>query len=150
MRDLKTLLGAIQKAGLMVNPRKCHLGQRETRYLGFLVGQGHVKPVLDKVEALQNCMAPKTKRQIRSFLGLANYYRKCILHFSEMVVLVYLVKSTQGTEVWWIREAQKAFETVKRSLCGEPVLFTLEFNKLFFLEINASAVALRAVLTHKV
>lgn len=68
---------------------------------------------MDKVEALQMYIKPKTKKQMMSFLGLANYYRKFIPHFSEMVVpLLHLTKGTRQAEISLTEEAQRAFETV--------------------------------------
>lgn len=65
-------------------------------------------------------------------------------------MVVPLTKGTQWAEISWNEEAQKDFETIKNSLCGEPVLFTPDFNKPIFLETDTSRVALRAVLTQKV
>lgn len=50
------------------------MGQEETKYLGFVVGQGSIQLVLNKVEALERYNKLKTKKQVRSFLGLAYYY----------------------------------------------------------------------------
>lgn len=64
--------------GLTANPEKISLGNEESKYLGFLVGQGQVKPLADKIEAIKFYRPSSNKKQLRSFLGLTNYYRKFI------------------------------------------------------------------------
>lgn len=76
-----------------------------------MVGQGWVQPMVDKVEALQAYTTLKTKKQNKSFVGLANYYWKFILHFFEMIAsLTDLIKGPQYREVKWTEGAQEAFE----------------------------------------
>lgn len=121
----------------MTNWKKCQLGQRETKYLGFMVGQGQIHLIMNKVEALQTYVRLRTKKGIWSSVGLVNYYRKIIPHFSEMVVpLIDLIKGVRGQEVRWMGEPRAAFKNIKKSLCEEPILFTPDFSKLFILETD--------------
>lgn len=65
--------------------KKCVLGKSETKYLGFMVGQGRICPLADKVEALHNYVPPQTWKQLRGFLGLAGYYQRFIPRFAEII-----------------------------------------------------------------
>lgn len=124
LEDLRAILGDLRAAGLTANPRKWNLGQKETKCLGFRVGQGHVRPVVDKVEVLWAYVRPQNKKQVRLFVALANYYCKFIPWFSEMIApLTDLTKGKQCQGMKWTREVQEEFEKVKKTLCGEPVLF---------------------------
>lgn len=67
---LMKVLGRIQMAGLTLNIKKCERAQDEVHYLGYQLGQGKVRPQVDKVEAIQNCPRPRTKEEVRSFLSL--------------------------------------------------------------------------------
>lgn len=69
-QHLRRVLQQIHEAGLNLNAQKCEWAQQETKYLGYLLGKGAVQPQVDKVEAIQNSPRPRTKKQVRSFLGL--------------------------------------------------------------------------------
>lgn len=61
------------------------LSQKETPYLGFHIGQGHIQSRADKVAAIRDYRLPRNQKQLRSFLGFANYYQWFIQGFSESV-----------------------------------------------------------------
>ena len=64
---------------LTINLSKSEFGQAQVTYLGHVVGQGEVKPVSAKVEAIANFPRPESKKQLMSFLGMAGYYRRFVL-----------------------------------------------------------------------
>ena len=70
IRQLRAVLGELRKAGLTANPAKCRLGREETAYLGYQVGRGTVRPQESKVAAIRDWPQPRTKKQVKSFLGL--------------------------------------------------------------------------------
>lgn len=72
---LRAILQELRQVGLTANPKKCALGTEETKYLGFLIGEEHIKPLADKVQVIREYQQPQNKRQIRAFLGLASYCR---------------------------------------------------------------------------
>jgi len=76
-------LEKLRQAGLTVNQKKCEWGQTQCEFLGHVVGQGEVMPAKCKVEAMQNFVRPKTKKNIRQFLGLTGYYRKFIADYAS-------------------------------------------------------------------
>jgi len=72
------ILQHLRSAGLTVKARKCQFGMEQCLYLGHLVGSGTVRPESSKVEAISAFTTPRTKWDVRTFLGLAGYYRKFI------------------------------------------------------------------------
>ncbi len=84
MVHLREVLRALRGAGLTANPKKCAIGRVEVRYLGFHLGHGQVRPQIDKTAAIAACPRPKTKKEVRQFLGLAGYYRRFIPDYSEL------------------------------------------------------------------
>lgn len=100
LEHLEIVFGRLQGACLTVKKAKCQLGRREYVYLGHVVGQGRVKPETAKVEAIRKFETPKTKKDVRSFLRLAGYYRRFTPAFSETAApLSDLTKKEAPNEV---------------------------------------------------
>ena len=74
LQHLAEVFKRIHQAGLTVQPKKCAFAQQEVCYLGHVVGCGVIQPQRDKIEAIRTCPQPQTKKDIRSFLGLAGWY----------------------------------------------------------------------------
>ncbi|GBO06517.1 hypothetical protein AVEN_78550-1, partial [Araneus ventricosus] len=75
-----------REVGLAVSLEKCAFGQNQVKFLGHIVGSGQHSPDPEKAEVLGNLSRPSTKKELRSFLGLASYYRDYIPNFSENVL----------------------------------------------------------------
>ena len=82
-RYIREVIGRLQQAGLTAKPAKCQWAKRTLEYLGHVVGNGLVSVPEVKVEALRNYTQPKTKAQLKSFLGLTGYYRHFILNYAN-------------------------------------------------------------------
>ncbi|XP_019360160.1 PREDICTED: protein Wnt-7a [Gavialis gangeticus] len=151
LKALRAILLELRQLGLTANPKKCALGKEETKYLGFVVGQGWVRPLADKVAAIREYLAPTTKKQMRAFLGLASYSRRFIPKFAEIASpLVETTKGRQVGNIEWNEEQRRAFEELKGALCQEVTLHTPNFALPFTLQTDASAYALGAVLSQEV
>nr|XP_043871756.1 uncharacterized protein LOC122760682 [Solea senegalensis] len=145
--DLALVLGKIQKAGLTLNLPKCEWAKRETSYLGYQLGRGEVRPQVDKVEAIQKCPRPRTKKEVRSFLGLAGWYRRFVPQFATIAApLTELTRKDQKNLVNWSDDCEAAFSTLKAHLCSSPVLRSPDFKQRFLVQVDASAIGLGAVL----
>ena len=70
----------LRQAGLTARPTKCRFGTRSTPHLGHVVGGGFIRPSESKVAAILEMLQPRTKTELRSFLGLAGYYHRFIGH----------------------------------------------------------------------
>ena len=103
-------------------------------------------PLPDKVEAIKNIAVPKTKKQLRSFIGLINYYRDMWKQRSS--ILTPLSSMTSKQAKWnWSKECQKAFDTIKRLVSRETLLSYPNFNKPFVIHTDASKLQLGAVIS---
>ncbi len=151
MVHLREVLRALRGAGLTANPKKCAIGRVEVRYLGFHLGHGQVRPQIDKTAAIAACPRPKTKKEVRQFLGLAGYYRRFIPDYSELTSpLTDLTKKEVPDTVPWTEQCQQAFTQVKAALCGGPLLHSPDFSLPFLLQTDASDRGLGAVLTQEI
>ncbi|GBM19397.1 Retrovirus-related Pol polyprotein from transposon 297 [Araneus ventricosus] len=84
INHLEIVLQRIQQASLTIKPPKCKFPQSQVQYLGHIVGQGCRRPSELKIEAVKNFPTPRTKTDIRAFLGLAGYYSHYIPMFSTI------------------------------------------------------------------
>ncbi|GJW42376.1 putative reverse transcriptase domain-containing protein [Tanacetum coccineum] len=118
---LRLVLGLLKKEKLYAKFSKCEFWLREVQFLGHVInGNGiHVDP--SKIEAVKNWKALRTPTEVRSFLGLAGYYRRFIWIFSK--VAKSLTISTQKCKTFdWGEEHELAFQTLKDKLCNAPIL----------------------------
>ena len=146
LRHLGAMLGALRQAGLTAN-LKCRLGLQETDYLGYTIGRGCIKLQTRKVEKIQSWPQPTTKKQVKSFLGLVSYYQKFINNFATIAAPRHdLTSKRLPHHVRWTREAEQAFQMLKRALCEEPLLVSPDFTRPFVLQTDASGSGIRAVL----
>ncbi len=151
MEHLRAVLRALRVAGLTANLRKCAIGRVEVRYLGFHLGHGQVRPQIDKTAAVAACPSPKTKKEVRQFLGLAGYYRRFVPNFSDLTSpLTDLTKKEAPDPFQWTELCQQALTKVKAALCSGPLLHSPNFDLPFLLQTDASDRGLGAVLAQVV
>ena len=144
----QAVIDSLREACLTANPKKCRLALSETNYLGYTIGRGLVKPQEAKLQAIQDWPQPITKKQVRSFLGLAGYYRRFITDFATIAApLTELTTKRHSRMVRWNPAAEAAFVNLKRALCSGPILVAPDFKKDFVVQADASEVGLGAVLT---
>lgn len=151
MRHLQAVLRAIQDAGLTVNQVKCKFAQPQVKYLGHVVGSGLHAPDSDKVHAIQRLKPPTTKRELRSVLGLLNYYRDYVPNYSRLVLpLTALTNKRVPNTLPWNSEAQVAFDSVKEALASIPGMTAPDPSKPFCLATDASETAIGACLSQRI
>ena len=147
---LDTLRGTfcrIRDANLTVRPTKCLFGYPTLDYVGQNVGGGEMMPREEKADQIRNADRPKTKRQVRSFLGLTSYYRSYIPDYAQKALpLIELTKKGKPNQVEWSQNEERSFLSLKDSLCSRSILKLPDVNKEFTLQTDASEYAMGAVL----
>lgn len=144
---LRTVLDHLHSAGLTVNPSKCVFAAAETEYLGQVIGKGVIRPQVSKIEAMESSPLPQTRKQLRSFLGMAGFYRRFIPQFSNRAALLTdLTGSRSPNYIQWTEAAVAAFHDIQQSLSKQPVLYSPNFDEPFILQTDASDRGLGAVL----
>ena len=120
-------------------------------FLGHMVGDGQIRPMLAKTEAVRTFTTPRTKKQVRAFLGLAGYYRRFVPKFSLITApLSDLTKKHHPDKVQWSEEAASAFQQTKDALQKIPVLRCPPWEEPFILQTDASGLGVAAVLSQGV
>ena len=140
------ILKRLQAANLKLNPKKCHLFQKQVEFLGHTVSAEGVHASDDKVRAVREWPVPQNVSEVRSFLGLCSYYRKFIKDFAQTARPINALVKKNST-FRWTEECQTAFEALKDTLTEAPVLAYPDVEKTFILDTDASKGAVGAVLS---
>ena len=146
---LAKFLYAVEKANLRVSLKKSHFFVDKVDWLGFTATAGSLLPSDRHVKKVLDWPVPKTGKDIRSFQGLASYYRRFMKSYALVSKpLVDAVTNEDKTgEFKWTPECQKSFDWIKKKLASEPILAHPDFEKEFILDTDASNYAMGAVLS---
>jgi len=145
---VEEVLRRLEENDLYVKPEKCVWKVKKVPFLGVVMGEGKVEMEEDKVAGVLKWPAPQCVRDVRKFLGLANYYRRFVKDFAK--VALPMNKLTRKDEKWkWEEEQQNAFERLKQIFTSRPTLATPDLDKEFRVEADASNFATGGVLSVK-
>ena len=145
---VEEVLRRLEENNLYVKPEKCVWKVKKVLFLGVVMGKGKVEMEEDKVAGVLKWPMPQCIRDMRKFLGLANYYRHFVKDFAK--VALPMNKLTRKDEKWkWKGEQQKAFEQLKEIFTSRPMLVTPDLDKEFRVEADASNFATGGVLSVK-
>lgn len=158
VEDVNWVLKSLYDANMRVSVEKSQFFKNEIEYLGFIVSRGGIKTCPDKVHTMLNFPAPENLYSLRSFLGLASYYRCFIKDFASIAKpLTDILKGENGkvsanrskkVKITLDSMQYQAFDTLKRILISEDVMLAYpDFKKHFDLTTDASNHGLGAVLS---
>ena len=145
--NLECVFERLAQAGLTLKLSKCTFCQKEVRYLGHIVGSGGIRPDPQKVSCVLSYPAPKNLKELQAFLGLANYYRRFIAHYSKIAAPLYQLTRKTAKVFVWTPACDAAFCTLKVALTSAPTLSYPCFMSPFILSTDASETAIGAVLS---
>ncbi|UYV75691.1 K02A2.6-like [Cordylochernes scorpioides] len=147
MAVLKTIFVRLQKHNIKLKREKCEFLRREIQYLGHLIKEDGIRPLEDKIQGLQKAKIPTNVSELRSFLGLVNYYGKFIPNLPEL--LEPLHKLLKKNSYWkWTGECEEAISECKRRITSEKVLVPYDATLPLSLATDASQIGVGAVLSH--
>jgi len=109
---VEEVLKRLEENDLYIKPEKCTWKTNKVNFLGVIMGQKKIKMEEEKVEGVLNWPVPKTVRDVRKFLGLANYYRQLVKNFATIAKPLNML--IQKEKKWkWKEPQQRAFEQMK-------------------------------------
>ncbi|GJT47142.1 reverse transcriptase domain-containing protein [Tanacetum coccineum] len=142
---LRLMLDLIRKEKLYAKFSKCEFWLQEVHFLRHLVNHEGIHMDPSKIKAMKSWKAPTTPSEVRSFLGLAGYYRRFIENFSKIAKpFTSLTQKNQKYE--WGEKQEKAFQTLKDNLCNAPILSLPDGVEDFVVYCDASNQGLGCVL----
>jgi len=121
----------------------------ETSFVGFKVNRYGIHTEEKKVAAVREWPTPHSPLALRSFLGLAGYYRKFVSKFAHRANLLYELATKPKDEFSWVSRHQLQFEDLKQALMSVSVLATVDPDADFILRTDASDTAIGRVLAQK-
>ena len=133
------------QAGLKLKPSKCLYFQREIRFLGHIVSKDGVRTDPAKTEAIDNWPLPTSAKQMKSFLGLASYYRRFIQGFAVIARPLHQL-CDKKVKFQWNKECDQAFKLLKEKLVSAPILAYPIVGEQYVLDTDACDVAVGGVL----
>jgi len=174
-QHLRIVLEVLRQEGLRAKLSKCEFNKPELHFLGHVIGKDGIAVDPAKIAVIEKWPVPKSLKELQAFLGLANYFRKFVEHFSTVVapltsltgqpgkgqkkfakainwsdlgnqVYEYTEKKPDGTTVTHKTTALDAFNEIKRRLVTAPVLAIPDLNKPFQVHTDASVVGTGGVL----
>ncbi|GFO17417.1 Pol polyprotein [Plakobranchus ocellatus] len=139
LEHIEKTLSALREAGFTVKPSKTIEGCEHINFLGHIVGEGQLKPDENKTEKIRNLKVPTTKKEVRSVLGLPNYYRRFVHNFSAIAQpLTEVMKKSSPNKIVWTPECQESWDAIKKCLTSEPILKVPDPSKPFVVQTDAS------------
>ncbi|GBG72553.1 hypothetical protein CBR_g12123 [Chara braunii] len=143
-REPLRVLEKLREANFNINAKKCEWAKTQVLYLGHVLDGDGIKPEDSKMAAIKDWPTPHTLTELRSFLGLANYYRKFVRNFSAIAALRRLLKKEA---IWqWDKDYTSALKRLKRALIEYPVLKVVDPSLPFVVTTDASQYGIGAVL----
>eukprot|EP00253_Pinus_taeda_P029788 PITA_29788 len=139
----------LQQNKLLINLKKCTFLQKELIYLGFVVAENELKMDPEKISAIMSWPSPKSLFEVRSFHGLASFYRKFIENFSEICAPMLETIKKASQPFCWTKAAEDSFQLLKRKITERLILRLPDFSKPFQVRCDASGTAIGAVLSQE-
>jgi transposase InsO family protein len=145
LANLKKVLLVLQEHGLRLQKQKCQFALTEVEYLGFRISSKGIHPTVPKVQAIHSAKAPTCVSELRSFVGLVNYYSRFLPNLAHHMSPLYgLLKKDVSWK--WTEQEQGAFDKIKGLISHEATLCHYDQNSELVLSCDASSVGIGAVL----
>jgi len=148
LRNLEKVLHLLKEQGIRLKQEKCSFLQSEVEYLGYRIDEKGIHTSPSKLEAIQQAPTPTNTTELRSFLGLLNYYGKFIPNLSTMIYPLNALLR-QGARWKWSTQCEASFKEAKHALSSASVLAHYDPTLPLQLAGDASCYGVGAVLSHR-
>ena len=146
--NLVEVLQRLQWHGVRLRKEKCQFLQESVEYLGHQIDETRVHTSPQKVKAVVDAPSPRNLQELRSFLGLLNYYARFLPNLASTLHPLHVL--LRADEPWhWSDSCERAFQTAKQKLVEAPVLAHYNPDYPIVLAGDASAYGVGAVISHR-
>jgi len=145
-RHVKEVLKRLRKAGLYAKAKKCEFHSELVEYLGYILSPSGLTMSDDKIKIIQDWLEPKKVKDIQSFLGFTNFYRRFIFNYSDIVIPLTCLT---WKDIPWKFDfsCQDAFNSLKKAFTSAPILTHWIPDAQLIVETDTSDYALTAILS---
>jgi len=143
---VRKVLQKLQDANLRVKPQKSEFHKHEVQFLGYVVSKDGLKMDDKKVRVVKEWPTPTTVKEVQSFLGFANFYRRFIKDYSRITAPLTSL-TAKDVPFAWGKAQQDAFNELKQRFTDQPILLVFDPDKPITVETDASDAALGACLS---
>jgi hypothetical protein len=147
LRHLTLVMMRLQQEKLLINLKKSSFMKTKLIYLGFVISSNELKMDPEKVKVIKEWSSPRSMFEVRSFHGLASFYRKFIRDFSGICAPMMDTVKKRNKSFKWTEEAERNFNILKEKITERPILVLPNFGKTLQVRCDASGVAIGAVLS---
>ena len=145
-QHVKEVLQRLRKHGLYSCADKCEFHVDTVEYLGYILSPEGLTMSPAKVQTIQDWLEPQKIKDIQSFLGFANFYRRFIANYSDIVVP--LTRLTRKSTVWnFSDQCCEAFNSLKKAFTTAPILTHYSPDTLLIIETDTSDYALSTIIS---
>ena len=146
LQSLEQVFQRLRLSGVSLKLSKCVFASKTVDFLGFELSQSGIKPQSRLTDAVLNFGQPKTRKELKSFLGLAGFYRAFVPNFAQISQPLNQLTSEKVPFIW-TDACDTAFTALKKQLASKPVLCFPQLNQPFIVEVDASNYAVGGVLS---
>ena len=152
LTHLREVFSRLSRNGVLLNPSKCAFGMESISYLGHQISSGGITPLDDRVSAIKNFDRPESKKSLKKFLGMINFYHRFIPHAAALLAPLHGLTASddRAASVTWTPEADAAFSAAKAALADVTQLAHPVKDAALSLSTDASSTAAGAVLHQRV
>ena len=126
-----------------------YIHEARASILGFVISRDGLKMDPEKVQAIIDWPSPRNIFEVRSFHGLASFYRKFIKNFSGICASILKTIKKDRQPFQWTIEAKRSFQFLKKKITKQPILKLPDFKHPFQVKCDASGVAIGVVLSQE-
>ena len=148
LEHIEQVLNRLNEAGLKVCMPKSKICRQELEYLGYHISRKGIQPIAKKVEGILAIARQKTRKQLRGFIGMINFYRDMWPRRSELLAPLTEMTSTK-VPFKWTEVHETSFREIKKIIARETLLAFPDFNKSFEIHTDASKLQLGGIISQE-
>lgn len=149
LQTLRRIFKRMREYNFYLSREKCELCKPHVEFLGHILSKKGIHTDPNKVIAIQIIRRPQNVTELKSFLGLVNFYNKFVPNFASCCEPLYRL-TRKGVEWKWTNKCEAAFHRVKSTLSNAPILVNFDPNLTIGVSCNASSTGVGSVLFHRI